>query len=349
MRDWRRLWWIGRLGAAAAMLVLIMAGGSAPPGSARPLPNLALPTLGGLQFWADRYLYGGWRLQENVLTGHVRLLDPANIRRCWGRYETCRAAFERMRGEFGIAPYSGHLVVLLHGLGRSRDSMTGLESALRADGWQVATIGYPSTRRGLAANADRIEALVGDLEGVDRISFVTHSLGGLLVRELLSRDAEWRHRIAVDSAVMIAPPNQGAAIADALQYVPPINLVLGHGLLAATAASARRLPVPDLPIGIVAAGRGGIGYNPFLPGDDDLLVRIAETRLDGAADWVQVHSAHTFAMDQPETVAAVENFLRYRRFTAPESVTPQPSIPNAATRSPQLTNPASVSSPSVTP
>ena len=280
-------------------------------------PNIAFPTLGGRQMWADRYLHAGWRIQENVFTGHARLLDPRDIRRCWGPYQACRAAFERIRGERDLAPYGEHLVLLVHGLGRSRASFGGLEHALRDAGYVVAGVGYPSTRRSLAVNADSLEALIGDLEGVRRISFVTHSLGGLLVRELLARDAGWRSRIAVDAVVMIAPPSQGSAMADALQYVPPVNLLLWRGLFDATTERVATLPVPDIPFGIVAAGRGGSGYNPLLRGDDDLLVAVGETRLDGAADWVQVRAPHTVVMNRPETVRAVINFLAHKRFAGP--------------------------------
>lgn len=286
------------------------------------LPNIPLPTFGGKQFWADRYLNAGWRIQENVFTGHARLLDPYDIRRCWGGFEACRAEFERIRAERGIAPYRGHLVILVPGLARSRASMGGLERALRKAGYQVAGIDYPSTRRGLARNADDLMELVGNLEGVDRISFVTHSLGGLLVRELLSREAQWRGRIEVNAVVMIAPPSQGAAIADILSWAPPVNLIMGRGLIAATTWRARTLPAPDAPFGIIAFGRGGMGYNPFLRGDNDLLVSVEETRLDGAADWVQLHGLHGFAPNYPETARAVMNFLEYKRFGGPSRPDP---------------------------
>lgn len=280
-------------------------------------PNVALPTLGGRQFWADRYLHGGWRIQENVLTGHARLLDPRDVRRCWGRYDACRTAFERIRVERDIAPYGEHLVLLVHGLGRSRASFGALKRALADAGYDVATIAWPSTRRGLGANADDIETLLGELEGVRRISFVTHSLGGLLVRDLLARNAAWRDRIAVESVVMIAPPSGGSAMADVLQYVPPVNLLLWRGLFDATSRHVATLPAPDVPFGIIAAGRGGAGYNPLLAGDNDLVVRVDETRLEGAADWVRVTGLHAVVMNAPDTVRAVLNFLEFQRFGDP--------------------------------
>lgn len=284
-------------------------------GGALAMPNLPFPTLGGKQVWADRYLYAGWRIQENVITGHARLLDPANIRRCWGGFETCRARFDRLRAERKIAPYRGHLVLLVHGLGRSRASFGGLEAALREAGYQVAGVEYPSTRRSLAANADSLQEVIAAFEGVDRISFVTHSLGGLVVRELLSRDADWRGRIAVNAVIMTAPPSRGSALADTLVHVPPVNWILGPGLTAATTEATRGLSAPDAPFAVIAAGRGDErGYNPWLAGDDDMLVAVEETRLAGAAGWMQVRAAHTFVMNHPDSIRAVKMFLDNQRF-----------------------------------
>ena len=54
--------------------------------STSKIGGLAVPTLGGRQFWSDRLVYGGWRIQENFLTGHSRLLDAGNVRRAWGTF-----------------------------------------------------------------------------------------------------------------------------------------------------------------------------------------------------------------------------------------------------------------------
>ena len=303
-----------------AVSVLVL-GGLAGDGKAAEngaWPNIAMWTLGGKQFWTDRFFHRGWRIQENALTGHARLLDPGDVRRCWGGFAACRTVFERIRADRGIEPYDGHLVILVHGLGRSRASLGGLERALKAAGYQVAAVSYASTRRSVARNADDLGELIGNLEGVDRISFVTHSLGGLLVRELLSRsDAPWRRRIAVNALVMTAPPNQGSRMADILQYVPPVNLILWHGLFASRTSAVAALPAPDIPFGVIAAGNGGAGWNPLLEGDDDLLVGVAETRLEGAAGWMRVDGIHAFVMNHPDSIVAIIDFIEHRRFAKP--------------------------------
>lgn len=71
-----------------ALPALILGGmaGNAMAAEAGAWPNIPFPTLGGKQFWTDRYIYSGWRIQENVITGHSRLLDPGDMRRCWGAF-----------------------------------------------------------------------------------------------------------------------------------------------------------------------------------------------------------------------------------------------------------------------
>jgi len=280
--------------------------------------NIAFPTLGGMQFWTDRYLHAGWRIQQNAVTGRHRLVDPGNRRHCRGSHAACRAAFRAIRSERGIKPYGDHLILLIHGLGRSRASFRGLQSALRNAGYQVAAISYASTRRPVAKNADSLGELLSDLEGVKRVSFVTHSLGALVVRGLLMRgDAPWRRRITVNALVMTAPPNRGSRMADILQFVPPVNLILGRGLLDARTQAVAALPAPGVPFAIIAAGTGGRGWNPLLAGDNDGIVSVDETRLEGAAGWMRVNGVHSFIMNQAESIAAIVEFLERKRFPEP--------------------------------
>src|SRR4051812_26881454 len=85
--------------------------------------NLALPTLGGEQFWSDQLVYGEYRIQRNELTGHFRFLDSTGVRRAWGTESECRAAFEALKREGQVLPLKGKAVITLHGLGRTRNAM----------------------------------------------------------------------------------------------------------------------------------------------------------------------------------------------------------------------------------
>lgn len=58
-------------------------------------PNLPFPTAGGGELWATLADWWGWRVQENVLTGHVRILDPEDVRKAWGPEEQLLPALWR--------------------------------------------------------------------------------------------------------------------------------------------------------------------------------------------------------------------------------------------------------------
>ena len=274
--------------------------------------NVALPTFGGTQLWADENLRGGWRIQRHVWSGHLRLLDEKNVRHAWGSYADCLG--ELMKRKVA-APRNRHLVLLVHGIGRGPATFGNLPDKLRKAGFEARATSYPSTRRSIEAHAAQLERLLQRLQGVDEVSFVTHSMGGIIVRRLLARDGGWKSRITPGRLVMIAPPNQGSLIAQALQPAWPYKLVYGSAGQQLTPAKVASLPVPNLPFGIIAGGLGNSqGYNPFVPGDDDGTVAVDETRLEGAKDFMVLPGLHGFVARSHEIEQPVLNFLRSGRF-----------------------------------
>jgi pimeloyl-ACP methyl ester carboxylesterase len=275
--------------------------------------NFPFRTMGGKQVWADIAWHAGWRVQEHALTGHHRLLDPGDVRWAWGSEAACRSVFERRARHTDIE--REHLVVLLHGLGRSQSSFARMESALRADGYAVAAISYPSTRRSVAEHADRVEELLDGIEGPRRVSFVTHSLGGLLAREVLARDSDWKQRLEVGRLVMIAPPSQGSALAARAVRWPLVRGVMGPSLRDATPTGAEGIPLPSHPFGIVVGARGKEqGWCPWISGDDDGVVGTREARLPGAIGLLVLDELHTFLPGDAHAIAGVRAFLKTGRF-----------------------------------
>ncbi|MEM7205436.1 MAG: lipase [Planctomycetota bacterium] len=273
-------------------------------------PVVRLPTLGGLQFWSDVFWYADWRIQENAFTGHHRLLDPDDWRRAWGTREACRAAFEAIRLEERVTLPADHLVLLLHGLGRTRGSLARLRRALAAAGFASAAVGYPSTRQSIEEHAAGLSGLLDALDGVKRVSFVTHSLGGIVARHTLATPAAWQQRIEVGRLAMLAPPSHGSSLADALREFLPFRLIAGPSGQELTTAEFDAVPMPTCRFGIVAGGRGdGRGWNPWVPGDDDGVVGVDEARLPGAEDFTMVSGLHSFLMNDPDVVDAVVRYL----------------------------------------
>ncbi|MCG8594810.1 MAG: alpha/beta hydrolase [Kiloniellales bacterium] len=259
------------------------------------------------QLWQDREFTAGWRLQVQAVTGRCRVLDPAGAAAERGFGEACRAAYLALRPEES----AGELVILLHGLGRTPRMFHDLQPALESEGRQVIALRYPSLTAGIEAHGRWLNALLDRHPQVSRVSFVTHSLGGLVLRAALARDPAWRARVALGPVVMLAPPNQGALIARRLDRWTPTRFVLGPSF--AELAEGKPLPAAlpaEVALGIIAGGCcAGEGYNPLLPGDDDGVVRVVETPLDGGDAALRVEALHTFIARNGDAIAATRGFL----------------------------------------
>lgn len=289
----------------------------------RRLPNVPLPTLGGKQFWADVLHFHQWRIQRHVYTGHCRLIDARNVRRAWGSFDHCRALLDEIVRRDRLPRMCGPGVVVLHGLVRTRSAMRSLCRYLRdVGGYQVFNVSYPSTRAEVGWHAQNLASILANLQEVAPIHFVAHSLGNLVIRHCL-RDAA--HATDMPSVtdrlgrmVMLGPPNQGALLARRLIKLPILSMIFGPAgrqLAREWNDLAPRLAVPPCEFGILAGGRGHqAGWNPLLRGDDDLVVSVDETRLEGARDFVVLPVAHTFMMKNPGVQEATLRFLRTGTF-----------------------------------
>jgi pimeloyl-ACP methyl ester carboxylesterase len=208
-------------------------------------------------------------------------------------------------------------VVLLHGLIRSSGSMDELEGALIEKGYSVANIDYPSRD----TTIDKLANLAIPA-GIDKcethsdgpINFVTHSLGGILVRQYLSaHKIDKLHRV-----VMLGPPNHGSEAVDYLRDVPGFEFVNGPaGLQLGTDGDAlvKKMDGVDFELGVIA---GTKSINPILsrvlPGKDDGTVSLASTRIDGMCEFITVPVTHTFMMGNDEVIEETIHFIETGRF-----------------------------------
>jgi pimeloyl-ACP methyl ester carboxylesterase len=209
-------------------------------------------------------------------------------------------------------------VVLLHGLVRSADSMRPMQEALEGAGFQTANVDYPSREEPIevlapVAVGEGLDACLGN-SAVDTVHFVTHSLGGILVRQYLStQDIPELGRV-----VMLGPPNQGSLAADRLRAAPGydwLNGPAGRQLGKGEESVPLRLPAADFEVGIIAGTRTiDPVTSAFLPDPDDGRVSVEDTKLDGMKDFVVVAHSHAFMMRAEDCIALTIRFLRTGRF-----------------------------------
>ena len=214
-------------------------------------------------------------------------------------------------------------VILLHGLGRTQASMAKLQAALTRAGYVVWNVDYPSRTATIGRLSD--DAITPVLaachdQSADKIHFVTHSLGGMLVRSYFSRHAEPH----LGRVVMLGPPNQGSEVVDQLGHwalFQWINGPAGQELGTAAGSTPNRLGPPSFPVGIIAGNRSINWINSLLiPGVDDGKVSVENTKLTGMTDHIVIAAAHPFLMKDQQAIAQTLAFLRHGHFDRPQGV-----------------------------
>jgi len=228
-------------------------------------------------------------------------------------------AFASIPGE---AAQNIDCVVLLHGLGRTTLSMKRLEWSLQSRGYQVLNLSYPSTRLPIERLArEYVAPAVRRMESRSggKIHFVTHSQGGIVLRQFLAENSP----INLGRIVMLAPPNGGSEVADRLKDWFIYRWFAGPGgqqLGTRPEDLPRRLGPAKCPLGVIAGDRS---FNPFfswwLPGPDDGKVSVASTRIEGMTDFVVLHASHTWLMCRRPVLDQILSFLETGRFMRRDS------------------------------
>jgi len=206
-------------------------------------------------------------------------------------------------------------VILLHGLARTDKSMGRIEDVLTQQGYCVTNVSYDSREGSIATlAAEAIGPALANCPSADNIHFVTHSLGGILVRQYLSN-----HSIEnLGRVVMLGPPNRGSEVVDELGEVPGFGFINGEaGLELGTDANSvpRQLGRADFDLGVIA---GTSSINPLLseliPGPDDGKVSVESTRIEGMNDHIVMEVSHTFMMRDDAVIEQIVSFLQSGKF-----------------------------------
>ena len=206
-------------------------------------------------------------------------------------------------------------VVLLHGLARTHRSMRTLETAVLGVGYGVANQSYASTSYPIEQLASRaINSALAHCPDNARIHFVTHSMGGILVRQYLKS-----HTLPnLGRVVMLGPPNQGSEIVDVLGRIPGFSLINGPaGMQLGTDKNS--VPVElgqvDFECGVIAGTRTiNLLLSALIPGQNDGKVSVENTKVAGMKDHIVLPVTHPFMMVNPAVISQVVEFLNHGQF-----------------------------------
>ena len=208
-------------------------------------------------------------------------------------------------------------VILLHGLTRSPATMKPMEKALQAAGYTTVILDYPSRTKAIRnLSVDHLAPAIQACrdEGAKKIHFITHSLGGLLVRDYLSR----QKLPELGRVVMLSPPNKGSEVVDRIGHwwaFKALNGPAGGELGTAATSTPKLLGPVTYSVGIIAGDRS---INPInsqmIEGPDDGKVSVENTKVEGMSDHIVLHRTHPMIMIRRDAIELALRFLKKGSF-----------------------------------
>lgn len=207
--------------------------------------------------------------------------------------------------------------MLLHGLARGAASMQPMARALENAGYAVCNLGYPSRQHPVEVLArdyvaPQIARCFPDHPGP--LHFVTHSMGGIVLRQLAATGAVPQ----IGRVVMLSPPNQGSEVVDALgssRLFQALNGPAGAQLGTAANLPPARLGAAPFELGVLTGNRSvNWALSLLIPGEDDGKVAVLRARLEGMRDFRVIAGSHPFMPRNREAIAQTLHFLRHGVF-----------------------------------
>jgi hypothetical protein len=205
--------------------------------------------------------------------------------------------------------FGSHKVYLVHGFGSTPFFMRSIEKHLERNGIAAVNFGYRSVTRELTEGGDSLYARI-QRDTLDTVSFVTHSMGALVVRSIIEKIEADTAFPVVHRMVMVAPSNRGAELADLFARGKVLRYLLGPNL-------AHRLPVPPrrYEIGVIAGIKGDLkGYNPFIEGDNDGYLTPSSARLGTEKETYYLNAGHSRIIHNKKVLRLIVKFLQSGTF-----------------------------------
>jgi hypothetical protein len=227
-------------------------------------------------------------------------------------------------------------VVCLHGFFRSYRCMIPMANLSREEGLNAFLWDYPSRGKTIEEHAAcLVEVLnaIAQANPTEPIHFVTHSLGGIIVRAAVNHP-NCPKEAKMGRAVLLAPPNRGAALARSFQGCPFMRGVFGkkagHQLLTYTEEDMQKLgQFPDsMHVMVVAGKKGNRLFCKWIKEPNDGKVTVEETRLNSPHEHHILNVSHSWIMTSRKSIALAKKFL----FTEVSGVDAQPNAPDLSTQ-----------------
>ncbi|HAV13178.1 MAG TPA: alpha/beta hydrolase [Opitutae bacterium] len=212
--------------------------------------------------------------------------------------------------------HSKETVVLLHGLARTSKSMQKMEAKLQANGYETLNLDYPSRKHKVEYLAKEVrKQIVARTEQTTKVHFVTHSMGGILVRQI----QKTAPLATIGRVVMLSPPNQGSEVIDRIgsnAAVQQVNGPAGDQLSTRNDGFIARLGPVDFELGVITGDRSINWINSMMiPGKDDGKVSTESAKVEGMADYRVIHATHPMIMKKQSVINETLCFIQNGTFS----------------------------------
>lgn len=205
------------------------------------------------------------------------------------------------------------IVVMLHGLARSDASFNKMDKSLQEEGYATCNISYPSTEYPVETLVEKfvLPDIKRCLKGnYSQVNFVTHSMGGIVVRYLATQKLPFE----INRVVMLSPPNKGSEVVDTLGGLwlfKAINGPAGLQLSTKNDSLPNSLGKADFELGIITGNRSiNLILSTMIEGDNDGKVSVESAKLEGMKDFLVIEATHTFIMKNKTAIEQTKYFLK---------------------------------------
>lgn len=228
---------------------------------------------------------------------------------------------------FSTAVMAKECVILLHGLARSSASMKVMAKTLTEADYIVVNVDYPSRKFPIEELAQitipkSIEQCHqgSSADHPVAINFVSHSLGGILIRQYLEQNTIPE----LKRVVMLGPPNKGSQVVDRMKGLPGFKTFNGQaGLQLGTDKDSvpSKLGPVKFELGVIAGTRSiNLLLSNYLPNPDDGKVSLENTKVEGMCSFISIPVSHPYIMKDKDVIVQVLLYLKSGRFTGDTAV-----------------------------
>jgi len=185
---------------------------------------------------------------------------------------------------------------------------------LHQEGYTTVSVPYGSFRYNLEDIATQVNnAVEGWIQAGRKVHFVTHSLGGVVLRQLLETSLSGHEQLNIGRVVMLAPPNHGSEIVDWLGKGPLKYLLGPAGTFLRSEHMAEYSPnfPEEIESAVIMGDRSTLPlFRKLLEAENDGIVSVNKGKLEGAKEFKIVHADHTFISSEPEVLTMIQHFLK---------------------------------------